>query len=118
MIMGSVSSGTLAGQETTLIEFGDGQPFVGQVGGSIVIKRILEARVPEKLIPRLRRSGRIIGGGDGGEPIIEDNVKLGTDVLGREVKNQRDGTGMSWTQAEEDTATGARLPNRNLLAVT
>ena len=118
----------LAVKVMAMFDFGCIKPFLIQLSVIKVIKVELKARGGEfeKCVPGRRwQVGVVEGGvvnsvgcdGDGGKPIIKDNVKLRRNGDCGDVEDKWDAGGMRPTESHEDTATGAWLPTWNFLTV-
>ena len=85
----------------------------------ILVKGVLETTVAEKIAPWGRGEiwVSVITSNHGSKPIIENNMKLGTNFAGVQVQDQRYCRRMVGRQTEKDAATRAWLPARELLAI-
>ena len=69
------------------------QPFFVFV---VVVEDVLECRVSKHSLPTIIfEVWKVVGGsGNGSEPIVKDDVKLRSDVIGLRVENKRDRAGV------------------------
>ena len=84
-----------------------------------IIKVALKRRVFEHSLPRIIIEVRKVIGrsGNGSEPIIEDDVKLRSDIAGLRVENKRDRAGVVVGESETDGASRSRSPVQQFLSV-
>jgi hypothetical protein len=80
----------------------------------VVVERILVDRIAKELRPLGRmKVGQCVGDGrNGGEPIVEDNMKLGSDSPRGRVQDEWNGACMIGRESHVDGSMAARLPAR------
>jgi hypothetical protein len=85
----------------------------------VVARDVLVGGLPEHLVPLNRVEIGKFGWirGNGGEPIIKDDVKLGRDGARLQVQDERDGGRVLIAEANVDATLGAGAPTRQLVSV-
>ena len=92
---------------------------VGLVGGIIIVREVLVGTFAEEVLPL--RGAEVGQGcwvrGDCCEPVIEDDMKLGSDGSSVKAQNEGDSGGMLRAHANENLSLRAGLPAWQLLAI-